>query len=206
MKQLLLSVLILAGFCADAQDVYTSSGRPVNSRRRQEKEKGFNKDNIIYGGGLSLQFGNVTNVGITPVIGYKFSEKFAAGVGLGYGYVRFKDFYEVYDISQGRMLLKPLKMHSFSGSIWARYIVFDNVFVHAEPEYNIVKYNDYPTGLNVEEKESLSIPACLVGAGYRFQLSDRASMVGMLLYDVVQDENSPYRNRIFPRLGFNIGF
>lgn len=206
MKKILVVFLLLAGFCADAQEVYTSSGRPVGDKRRNQKQdKGFDPDNLIFGGGLMLQFGDVTNVSLSPVIGYRFSDKFAAGIGIGYTYYRIKNFFEVQNPTTLQYEFRHFKAHSLSTSLWARYLIFDNVFIQVQPEYNMAWYKNY-TFYGKELKESQAVPSILVGAGMRFPISDRASMVGMLMYDVLQDPLSPYRNTVVPLFGFNIGF
>ncbi|RYZ54561.1 MAG: hypothetical protein EOP49_04830 [Sphingobacteriales bacterium] len=205
MNRILVIICIIISINAGAQEVYNSSGRS-NARSNQKKETGFNPDNLIYGGGIGLQFGNpVTSIGVSPIIGYRFSDRFAAGIGLGYAYFRWKDAYSVFDTATGNFGYKHLNAHSFSGSVWARYLVFDNIFVHAEPEYYMQTFKEYPT-VGAPRKITESAPALLVGVGYRFPVSERASMVGMVMYDVVQDKFSPYGPGIFTRFGFNIGF
>ncbi|WP_439131955.1 hypothetical protein [Polaribacter sp.] len=49
-------------------------------------------DNVQFGGGFTLGFGNQTNIGISPSAIYNFNNGFAAGAGLGYMYREIGDF------------------------------------------------------------------------------------------------------------------
>jgi hypothetical protein len=176
-------------------------------------KKGFDKDKLIFGGGLGLSFGDVTSIAVAPTIGYRITDDFAAGIGLGFQYYRVKDFFEVYNGTGYEYF--PLKSTFFYPSVWARYVVFRNFFVHTEFEYDLQHFKVYdayidpntglfgaPTSHSIDYKS----PALLVGAGIRQPISDRASFVLIALYDVIQNKYSPYRNRIDFRIGLNIGF
>lgn len=49
-------------------------------------------DNVQFGGGVSLGFGNQTTIGISPSAIYNFEDGFALGAGLGYLYSEIGDF------------------------------------------------------------------------------------------------------------------
>jgi hypothetical protein len=190
MKKTLLILALLANISAFAQEVYTSSGKPVNARKQQQKEKGFDRDKLIFGGWFGAQFGTVTSLNISPIIGYKLSDKFSAGVGVGYRYDKYKNYY-----GQGL----NLTYHAMQLSAWARYLITDEIFAHVEPQH-------FQYTVTEPTKETISVPVLLVGAGYKTPMSARSSFVIMLLYDVLQDQNSPYGTNITPMMGFNVGF
>lgn len=202
----LLLALLAAGL--HAQDVYTSSGRPQrrNASSRTTK-KGFDPDRLVFGGGLALGFGSVTNLGISPIVGYRITDRAVAGIGLGYQYFRIKDAYQ----NPQTGTYENYNQHVFTPSVWGRYLVFDNFFVQAEYEHNFISYNRLAfdpagTGNVVNLTERISVPALLAGVGYRQPLSDRTSFLIMALYDVIQDEFSPYGKQIIFRFGVNVGF
>lgn len=220
MRAILLCLLCLSlGVSAIAQETYTSSGRPVNAKRKEKKQQGFDRDRLIFGGGMGLGFSNVsTNLAVSPILGYAITEKWSAGLGLGFQYFSVRDYWMVIDGVTGDFQYKPLRSTLFSGSVWTRYLVFDNIFAHAEIEYNHMAYKSYRTGNSSEPivtiKNNLSAPSLLLGAGIRQPVSDRASLILMALYDVLSRPNdpdnpnrlNPYGNRIFFRGGFTIGF
>ena len=197
-----------------AQEVYSSSGKPLDETRKNtenEEAKGFNPNNLIFGGGFTLGMGGgITNIGIAPVLGYRITDKFSAGIGLGYEYLSVK-FYNAYTDKNGIRRDYTQKTSIYSANLWARYLIWDNIFVHVEPgmimwsKVNNVYYD--PTNDKVIEdvNKNLLVPRLLLGGGLRQPISDRVSFVMMGLYDVIQDPNSPY-NGLDIRFGIMAGF
>jgi hypothetical protein len=209
MKRIIFAVVLaLTAFGAVAQDVYSSSGKPMSDYRKkqQEEEKGFNKDNLVFGGGMALGFSNgIINIGVMPIIGYRFTEKFAAGVGLGYQYFQAKDYLLYKDKATNAVRGYTLKSSIYSGSIWARYLIWNGIFAHIEPEINSFEYA-YPVDQYTIIEERITVPSLLMGAGIRQPVSDRTSIMATILYDVLQYPNSPYLNRVDIRFGVSVGF
>ncbi len=208
-----IALLLCMGMAATAQDTYTSSGRPANAKKREQKKTGFDKDKLIFGGGIVLSFGQFTNLGVSPVIGYAFNDKFSAGVGIGFQYLSIKNFFELPDPNNpNNSIYRPFRSAVYSGSIWSRYRVWNNIFVHAEAEYNKLYYRDYGydyfNNQVLISKNNASAPAILLGAGIRQPVGERASFIFTALYDVLngQSDYSPYGNSVFFRGGFLIGF
>lgn len=206
--------------CAGAQEVYNSSGARTAMPKKKVQPKGFDPQRLIFGGGLGLSVGEVTAISVAPTVGYRITDNFAAGVGIGFQYYQDRNFFEVYSNVSQQYEYFPLKSTFFYPSIWTRYVVFRNVFVQAEAEYDFQHFKVHvrdtdPNSPTVGEPVSYSLnyksPALLVGAGIRQPVSDRSSFVIMALYDVIQDKYSPYRNQeniphIDFRFGFNVGF
>lgn len=213
MKHIVLAILLSLGVSASfAQEVYTSSGRAVSDdRRRNEEEGGFDPSKMIYGGGLAFGIGGgVTNIGISPIVGYRFTEDFSAGIGLGYNYLQIKNFANYYN-ANGQEEWYTLKTSIYTANVWARYLIWENIFLHVQPEMNSLETlsAEYVSGQQWGteiKKRRLFVPSMLVGGGIRQPISDRASFVAVILYDVLQDKNSPYRNTVDLRFGFAIGF
>lgn len=214
MKKILLALIVsVTGVSAFAQDtVYSSSGRPVSDYRKRQKEedKKFDKSKLIFGGGFTLNAGNGFFVGgLSPIVGYKISDKFSAGIGLSYLYYYEKMFFES---SSNKVYEYKFKTSVYSGSLWGRYLIWDNIFAHVEPQ--VVSREVVQVGSayidqndNVQfARERLWTPCVLVGAGIRQPITDRLSIVGLILYDVLQDPNSPYRRSLDIRFGVNVGF
>lgn len=210
MKRILLIIaLCVLGQTLQAQEVYTSSGR--RNGYKQKKDNGFDASKLIFGGGLGLSFGNVTSISVSPVVGYRITDNFSAGIGIGYQYFRVKDFFELYNAKNNQYQYYDYKSSVYSGSVWARYLIWDNIFAHAEYQHNILRFHDYKydpggSGDIVSFKTDYTVPCLLVGGGYRQPITENSSLVIMILYDVLQDKYSPYRNTVDYRIGFNIGF
>jgi len=158
----------------------------------QTSEKKKFKDRIYFGGNFGLNFGtDYSVVEVAPLAGYKLTEKLSVGLGITYIYYSVRNRYsnEKYQSS------------IYGGDIFARYFFLDNLFGHVETgALNLdVPAVYYPYALSRQW-----VPNFLVGGGYRSQIGEHASFVIMLLYDLIDDTNSPYRNPIL-RVGFGIG-
>lgn len=215
MKSILSVLLLSLGLVmhASAQEVYSSSGKPVKAiKKEKEKEEKKFANRILFGGGFGLGIGTVTNISVSPVVGYAITDKLYAGIGMGYQYIRVKDYWPVVDMSTGEGIYKPFTSNVYSPSVWARYVVYRNFFVHAEYEHNFMTYRKYfnntsapPPSIDREDIK-YNAPSLLLGAGIRMPVSDRVSFVLMGLYDVIQDTYSPYRGTLAIRFGINAGF
>ena len=198
------------------EEVYSSSGKPLNRTQKNVKDdRLIDPGRLIIGGwGLFGIGAGVTNIGVTPILGYRITDNFSAGIGFGYQYLRIKNNNTVIvDPNVGTEEYRPLNAHIYSPSVWLRHIIWNNIFGHVEYEQNIFSqtrytndHTQYATRPIIKIKETISVPSLLVGGGLRQPVGERSSLVIMLLYDVLQDINSPYRNTVAIRFGFNHGF
>lgn len=203
---LLLSLTLNAG----AQEVYKSSGNDW-AKPKPQKEGGFDPQRLIFGGSLWVTFSGYTSVYVAPVVGYRISDRFAAGMGLAYEYVHDNDALYIQNAITGTASYYDYNASLLAPSVWGRAMLFANLFAHAEFEYNFVSYSDIrydPNGSgNIEDyKVKYQFPAMLLGGGYRQPITENSSMYMMALYDVIQDPRSMYYNTIDFRIGFNVGF
>lgn len=144
-------------------------------------------DRIYYGGTVTLSFSGVTRIGVYPMIGYKLTPKLSAGVEAGYEWV---------DYDNGP------STSNYGGSVFGRLRVSPNLYAHGE--YQAVNY-ELPTGLNSTDRQW--VPFLLVGAGYTRSLGGRTSVYAEVLFDVLQDENSPYDDwEPVVSVGVGVGF
>lgn len=213
---------MLSALAAGAQERYNSSGN-----RRVYKSTahrgGFDPNRLIYGGGLGLSFGTVTNLGLSPVLGYRFTNWFSAGISLGYQYMRISDQVSVLNYNTGYYESKPFVSNIYSGSVWAREVVYGDFFLQEEFEHNILSYRNYTSDQSGIHHNNVNygVPCLLLGAGYRMRMSDNISMIYYIFYDALQniDHNtmvdsytgekysiSPYAGSLNFRIGINVGF
>lgn len=227
MKRIILLALtaILALGNVQAQEVYNSSGKRGEAKyKANQQKKGFDVNRLIFGGGLGFGMGNGSiSFGISPVVGYRITDNFSAGISLGYQYFRIKDYIPVYNPNSSNYEFYNFNSNMFSGGVWARYVIWQNIFAHVEFENNYTTYKDYyydQRGVN-SERISQYVPCLLLGGGFRQPIGENASFVVMALYDALQNipsntrvdpsnnqrySISPYANRLDFRVGFNIGF
>ncbi len=163
----------------NAQDISRDDG--------PEKERKPLKERLVFGGDVILSFSNqATALGATPLIGYKVSERYTAGVGVSYIYYGYSSFRD----------------NRFGVQLFNRFRVTNELFVHGEFEHLTFtrKFDD-----KREPPFTRNFPAVLVGGGYRQQVGGNAAINFTVLYDVLQDENSLY-NRPILRGGVSMGF
>lgn len=180
-KILLVLPLLLLSAAVQAQS--DSTGRFKN---RGPAPKPF-ADRLVFGGNIGLQFGSTTVINISPQVGYKITDRFIAGVGGTYQYVRLRYYNAQYEY---RIL---------GYNVWSRYYPFENLFAHAE--YNRL-YSEWQPWTN---KGKYWIDGVLVGAGYRQNIAGNFGANILVLFNVKPSPEWPYRNPII-QAGFGFGF
>ncbi len=143
-------------------------------------------DKFYTGGNLGVQFGTVTFIDISPLIGYKITDRISAGVGATYQYYQYHD--KSYD----------LKTNVYGGRVFGRYFFTDNIFAHAEYEYlNLEAFDFYP-------RRRVDVGSLMAGGGYVQHFGEHSGIVAMILYNFTESVYTPYQNPII-RIGVNFG-
>lgn len=147
------------------------------------------RERFFVGGFLGLQLGTFTAVGVNAHGGYRFTNRLSAGVGGSYQY------------TNDRWLGESFSSHTYGGSVFARFRVFDQAFIHAEQEWlSLLSRLEL---INPENRPRISEQNLLLGPGYAIRLSPRARINILLLYNF--NENSQvYFNNPFFRVGLDI--
>ena len=162
----------------------------------QEKEGfKFDREKLYTGGNFGLQFGTYTLIDISPVIGYFITEKLSIGTGVVYQFYGFKD--KAFPINN-------FKTNIYGGKMFLRYHIFENIFAHTEYEALNLETQFFDRTNLRHSTTRFWVHSVLVGGGYRQRIGDYSSLNIMLLYNINETVDSPYRNPIF-RMGFNIG-
>src|SRR2546430_823854 len=129
MKRLLLCfLLVTAVHFAEAQ--YYKTGDTTTTTNTKKK---IDPSRIIIGGSLGLAFGDYTNIDVSPLVGYRISQLFAAGININaqYGSERFTAPYSNTTTQRDHYSI-------LGGGVWGRVYPLDFIFVHVQPEYNFV--------------------------------------------------------------------
>jgi hypothetical protein len=150
------------------------------------------KDRIYVGGGGSLGGGTdplygyrYFNITVSPLVGYKITNNWSAGLGVSYTYLNYPD--QRFSVSQ------------YGASPFTRYN-FGQVFAYAE--YSMISVSALD---NSNSRRTLSrLP---VGLGYTLPLGRKASLNAVGLYDLLYDKRdgafaSPFILRVFISGGF----
>lgn len=155
----------------------------------QEKEsKGFQKERVFWGGNLGASFGTVTNIDISPALGYFLTPKIAVGTGISYQYVK------------DRRSIPDLELQIAGARVFTRLYPFNQIFLHAEYEYLRYRTNFF----SGYEMETIQISSLLGGGGYRYQIGSRSYAYIMLLYNFTEPYYSINSNPLL-RVGVDIG-
>jgi hypothetical protein len=184
MKKYFLIIVVLLSSLLKAK-----AQLPLIEREQNQPTDRF-IDHMFFGGTFGLQFGSATYVELAPIAGYNFSPRFSAGLGLKYIYYKYNDGYN-----------QSYSSSEYGGGPFARYIVFDGLFLHAEYEVLNIEVPEPPYYVNYSRQNITSI---FLGGGYRQMMGERSSLDFLILWNVNESIYSPYVNPIF-RVGFGFG-
>jgi hypothetical protein len=143
----------------------------------QTKKSSFDSSKITIGGAFGGGFGNnYSALTIAPQVGYRFTEDFNAGLGIGYYYSSLKNEYSA---------------HFLGLNAYARYYLLSYIVLQVQPELNRAWYSVYAA--NGEKiSDTYFVPSVLLGAGLRY-----GNFHAMLQYDVVRNAHSPYSGIVY---------
>jgi len=160
------------------------------------EEKGFDKNRLFSGGNFGLQLGTYTVIDVSPIIGYRFTERFSAGVGGIYQYYGYKNKY-----------YPGLNFNTniYGGKTFIRFYILDYLFAHGEYEVLSLETEYFDPSRIRHLTERFLVHSVLVGGGYAQRIGMNSAINLMLLYNINETVDTPYRNPIL-RMGFDIGF
>lgn len=185
MRRILLFLFIVLGSNCFAQfetnEQTTTPTASENSRIQNHSTPLVEK--LVVGGGFDLRFGNVTVVGLTPLVGYSVTDDFLLGGIFTYRY--FKDNVTNYSTS------------TYGVAPFARYFVYKGLFAHAE--YEMLNGEFYYKQGNVW------VNSMLVGFGYASRIGDRGFVGFYALWNLTEQENYIIYNQPTFRINFGIG-
>ena len=149
-------------------------------------------DRIYFGGGFGLSTGsNGTNISLSPQVGYKITERYSAGVGITYQYVKFQGI--------------ETSLNNYGWSVFNRYNLTRQFFGYAE--FENLQF-EFFTSVSPELTRRQGYNSFLIGAGYSESLAKRASFSVSVLYNVLYDASDaiqPYDSPWVIRAGVGIG-
>jgi hypothetical protein len=120
---------------------------------------------------VALSFGVITVIGASPILGYRINDKYSAGIGGTYFHFRSG----------------PWSSNIYGANLWNRFLIRDNLFLQAE--YHRM---NVPGRLSLDPRVNINM--LYIGGGYRQRMGQRVSLVLTVLYDLIDDPNSPFIN------------
>ena len=158
------------------------------------------KQRLFFGGDFGLTFGTNTYINLSPIVGYRITDRFSAGLGPIYIYESYRDY--------------GLKTSTYGGKGFISFTVIKdleqyfnigigNIILHVENEcINLEKIiPDINNKKIYATDDRLWIDNLLVGGGLNQPFGERWGVNIYVLWDVTQNKYSSHSNPIV-RLGF----
>lgn len=200
-NKFIVFVMIMLGILLVSESAFAQ----YSSRKKSKKEDVSFSSHLWYGGGLSLGLSsNSFNFGLSPMVGYKFTEKFSTGVRLPLSY----DYYKAVGSDNTVATYSNI---DYGLGAFSRYKIFKHIFAQAEYDYLwsktpatrngfLILDPDDPTKLL---KEDFQKDEFHLGLGYTS--GGKFGYEIAVLYNLLEDPNST--NIPFSiRAGFNYKF
>jgi hypothetical protein len=169
------------------------------AQQKEEEREDRPIDRLFFGGNFGFMFGTVTNIEISPLVGYYITPKLAAGTGIRFEYFREKGYYE------------PYHTIIWGGNIFSRYTIISNLGdglnigmnmgIFGQAEYEALSLErEYFEPPYTEDGRFIS-HSVLVGGGIIQSVGRRSALLVTVLYNLNENALSPYSNPIV-RIGF----
>ncbi len=189
-RSLLVFIISLATVMLSAQ-----VEEPVISK----KEKTPFSRRLVFGGDIGLSFGTITYIKLAPVIGYRITDRLTAGLGPIYIYEKYKNYNLETSTYGGKAILSFTVIKGLGESIG---LGMSNIVLHAENE--VINVEPLYLDLNTYYYffgDRIWIDNLLLGGGISQMIGNRFGISLFILWDVTQNDYSPYSNPIV-KIGF----
>lgn len=166
-----------------------------------QESSAFAIDRFYFGGnfgfGASSGTGySSTYLNISPIVGYKFTDRIIAGPGFIY-----QSF-----VTKVKSPSFTIRSQDYGWKLFGRYFILENIFAHVEPEWLSMEYWDGSIDAsNKPVTNRINVFSMFVGGGYRQMIGENTGIDLLFLYNINDNIYSPYSNPIL-RLGFGLGF
>jgi len=161
----------------------------VQAQYREPSKGGGNlSEKIFFGGGGGFSGGsNYINVSVSPLVGYKITERFSSGVQLSYQYVRFNSY----------------RANNYGGGPFLRFNITQKFFTYSQYEY----MNYGALALPPETGPRFDFNSLFVGLGYSEPIGRNVAFNITALYNLLYKDGtqSPYDSPLVFRVGIVAG-
>jgi hypothetical protein len=176
-----MSMAVVAGFAQDHMPAR------VNTYTDEGNGTGFRKENLFIGGSLGLGFASDQfSVGVNPEVGYSLNRWLDVGVVANFLYSSQSTIPYYSDISS--------KEFVYGGGVFGRAYVLPFLFLTAQPEFNWTNVKETDQSSGETSTASANAPSLLLGLGYGRRIVGQNAFFIALMFDVLQNVNSPYND------------
>lgn len=158
-------------------------------------------DKLFAGGGFGLSFGRSTLINLNPQVGYRFNRFLGAGLGLNLIYASQKEK-DLYGNDYRKVVEGITGLNTF-----VRFYPTQRFLIQVQPEGNYIfgKEIFYQPMKETYKLDAVIVPSILVGGGL-VTPTQNGAVLFTVMYDVLQNRDSPYRNRPIVNFGYNFNF
>jgi hypothetical protein len=177
--------------------IMTSPSLFAQSENEEEELRPI--DRLFFGGNFGLMFGTITNIEISPLVGYYITPRLAAGGGIRFEYYRDKGYYS------------PYQTTIYGGDIFSRYTIIRNLGeglniglntgIFVQVEYEALSLEKAYFEPPYTEAGRFFVHSILAGGGLIQPIGNRSAFIFTVLYNLNETARSPYSNPIV-RVGF----
>jgi hypothetical protein len=161
-------------------------------------------DKMYVGGNLGLQFGTITDIEVSPHVGYNINPWLSAGVGFTYEYYNRKAIYAYQ---------QNIDTHIYGYNIFSRVAVIrdmgktfgigNGVSIIGQAEFEELSLEKkYFERIGTSDEGRFWLDSFLVGGGIKQAIGQRSSIYILIMWNLNETVNSPYSNPIF-QIGFD---
>lgn len=157
-----------------AEEIQTEQKKQAKNENQKKSAVPFIKK-FYFGGTFGATFGNYTSITVAPTIGYRLKPSLYTGLKVYYTYSKQKFGGESYEY------------HNYGIGTFLRWFAFSDIYLHVAPEVFSYDYLQVDGNSNREW-----VPYLWAGAGIRKRVSKRSWVSVHVLFDLLNDKNSPY--------------
>ena len=165
-----------------------------DSSSSKKKDKSF-FSKLMYGGGLSLNFGTNTFINVSPQVGYPLTDNLIAGGGYQYTYAKFTVGFTG---SGFRQLPDPISRTIHGPNIFGNFFFLDNFVVGAQ--YEVLQHDAIlfdPITAEVTEERRWT-PVLFLQGGISSDIGRNGRAMFGMRVNLLHDNFSPYSQEFMP--------
>lgn len=161
-------------------------------------------ERMYVGGNFGLQFGTITDIEVSPHVGYYIYPRWSAGVGITYEYYKRKQsIYYPYSIDTHIYGYNFFTQLALIQDLGRTFGIGNGISIIGQAEYERLslerKYFERTTSLT---EGRFWLDSFLVGGGIKQAVGRRSSIYLLIMWNLNETVNSPYSNPIF-KFGFD---
>ncbi len=167
--------------------------------------KGWDWQKARFGGAFSMQFGDLTQIELSPSFGYYAIDRLLVGGGFKFLFLKVKDGLYLGDIGGSPVFSNGTKDVLYGPSVFTQFTVWDQLYLHAE--YELI--NKEPV-YDLTNQDRINVSHLLIGGGYAVPVGNSGNFYISALFNVLDTKESIYEGTFgtFPlilRMGFGFG-